>query len=444
MPNFKTNLVIENIERIIIATILVDKNSILTILSALEPKHFTSLENRYIYSKIIEMDKNKVKIDHLILSQIITNDTEAPFKNPGIFLKDIMKQYSTTVDLEAYIDLLISNHMVESLNEFSEKLSSLEIDDSNFSTSIWNLQNEFLKIIQNRSTSSILDMKTISENYIEKLKKIKENQSKLTGTSSGFDGIDNLTNGFQKGDLIILAARPSVGKTALALNFLLNAAQGLESDECVVMFSLEMGSNQLMQRLLSNYSEVSSSKLSTGSWNETEEFIIFSAAKEIGQLDIKIDDDSNPTILDIQSKLQKIHNDKKIKLIIIDYLQLIAGNNKIGSNRQQEVSQISRTLKSIARTYDCPLIAIAQLSRKIEERKGEDKKPILSDLRESGSIEQDADLVTFLNHDTDTVNDDIIPVNYYIAKHRNGAVGNVKLFFKKDIGKFITIKKVTN
>jgi replicative DNA helicase len=205
-----------------------------------------------------------------------------------------------------------------------------------------------------------------------------------------------------------------------------------------------MGSNQLMQRLLSNYSEVSSSKLSTGSWNETEEFIIFSAAKEIGHLDIKIDDASNPTILDIQSKLQKIHNDKKIKLIIIDYLQLIAGNNKIGANRQQEVSQISRTLKSIARTYDCPLIAIAQLSRKIEERKGEDKKPILSDLRESGSIEQDADLVTFLNHDTDNVNDDIIPVNFYIAKHRNGAVGNVKLFFKKDIGKFITIKKGPN
>jgi replicative DNA helicase len=137
MPNFKTNLAIENIERIIIATILVDKNSILTILSALEAKHFTTIEIRYIYSKIIEMDKNKVKIDHLILSQIIINDTDnVPFKNTETFIRDIMKQYSTTVDLEAYIDLLISNYMVNSLNNFAEKLSSLEIDDSNFSTSI--------------------------------------------------------------------------------------------------------------------------------------------------------------------------------------------------------------------------------------------------------------------------------------------------------------------
>ncbi len=444
MPKFKTNLIIKNIENFVIATILMDKNSILTVLSSLEPKHFTSEENCYIYSKIKEMDKNKIKIDHLILAQIILNDPDAPFKNPDVFIKDIMKQYTTTVDLDSYIDLMFSNYMIDSLNDFSEKLLLLEIDDSNFSNLIWNIQNEFLQIVQNRSTSSILDMKTISENYIEKLKQIRGNKNKLTGTSSGFFEIDNITNGFQNGDLIILAARPSIGKTALALNFLLNASKELEPNETTVMFSLEMGSNQLMQRLLSNYSEIPSSKLANGTWNEAEEFIMYSAAKEIGELNIKIDDDSNPTILDIQSRLQKIHNDKKIKLIIVDYLQLIAGSSKIGSNRQQEVSQISRTLKSIARTYDCPLIAIAQLSRKIEERKGEDKKPMLSDLRESGSIEQDADLVTFLNHDVDNVSDDIIPVNFYIAKHRNGAVGNVKLLFKKDIGKFVSIKNRSN
>ncbi len=305
-----------------------------------------------------------------------------------------------------------------------------------------------MQLVKSKNTSDFFTSDEIAQQYHDKLVTIRSNRGTLTGTASGYHSIDKFTNGFQNGDLIILAARPSIGKTALALNMILNAAKECRGDECVVMFSLEMGAEQLYQRLVSCESGIPSTTLRDGSWNENDEYVIYQAIQNIARLPIYVDDSSNISIMEIQSKLKQLQsNKKKIKLIIVDYLQLVQGSTKAGTNRQQEVSQISRFLKSIARDIDSPLIAIAQLSRKIEERKGSDKKPMLSDLRESGAIEQDADLVTFLNYERDEVDNDKstdktktylqnVLVDFIIAKHRNGATGEVQLFFDKTIGKY--------
>lgn len=301
--------------------------------------------------------------------------------------------------------------------------------------------------MNSKTSSSLLTTAEITKDFSARLDNIKLHHNKLTGTTSGFHAIDEFTNGFQPGDLIILAARPSIGKTALALNMLVAAAKQCSENECVVFFSLEMGAHQLMERMVSAETSISSTHFKRGTWMDEDDFLIKECTTKFNKLPLLIDESSNISILEIQTKLKQIANTKKVKLVVIDYLQLVQGSQKAGINRQQEVSQISRTLKSIARDVDTPIIAIAQLSRKIEERKGLDKKPILSDLRESGSIEQDADIVSFLNYERDEYDNNnsetsvkqynnIVVVDFIIAKNRNGSTGEVKLLFEKQYGKY--------
>lgn len=316
----------------------------------------------------------------------------------------------------------------------------------------------FLDITNSNKTKDVETLSEIMIEYHKKLESMKGRIETLTGTTSGYYELDKITNGFQPEDLIILAARPGIGKTAIALNFLLNAAKEFaewnlkkdhtEKEKMVLMFSMEMGNNQISERLVSIQSGVDISVNKRGNWNETQWLSNIDAISSLSAYPIYIDDSSNLSIIDIQSKLKQLSINKEVKLIVIDYLQLLKGPNTKSQqvNRQQEVASISRTLKSIARQYNVPIIAISQLSRKIEERKGEYRRPILSDLRESGAIEQDADIVSFLNYKveedaynkSDKKNSDVV-VEYIIAKHRNGATDSVDLLFKKSIGKYIPI-----
>lgn len=262
----------------------------------------------------------------------------------------------------------------------------------------------------------------------------------ITGIESGFTDLDKMTAGFQKNDLIIVAARPSVGKTAFALNIAQNV--GVRAKETVAIFSLEMSAAQLVQRMICAEAQIDASRMRTGKFEGDDWERMAMAVGLLSEADIHIDDTPGITVNEIRAKCRRLKKEGKLGMIVIDYLQLIQGRGRSGANRQEEVSQISRTLKQIARELEVPVIALSQLSRGVEQR--QDKRPMMSDLRESGAIEQDADIVAFLYrddyYDKETEKKNIIEI--IIAKQRNGPVGTVELVFMKNFNKFVNHDRV--
>ncbi len=300
-------------------------------------------------------------------------------------------------------------------------------------------ERNILQITRSRKATEFKSSKEVISNVIQELTKLRSFSDHVTGIKTGYD-LDRMTNGFQRGDLIILAARPAMGKTAFALNLAMRAAQF--NSGAIAIFSLEMPAEALMKRIMSAHSEVESFKLRSGNMSDEDFNKINEAAGDLSGAKLFIDDSSNIKIAEIYSKCRKLKSEHGLDMVVIDYLQLISGSSRSGGdNRQQEISEISRSLKGLAREMECPVIALSQLSRAVEQRPN--KHPMLSDLRESGSIEQDADIVMFLyredyyNKDK-TEEEQNLPerTEVNIAKHRNGATGNVDLAFSKAISAF--------
>lgn len=296
-----------------------------------------------------------------------------------------------------------------------------------------------MKVSRQGSSSGFVAVKSILMDVFEKVEYLYANKGNPTGIKSGFNDLDKMTSGFQKSDLIIVAARPSVGKTAFALNIAQNV--GIRTDETVAIFSLEMGATQLVQRMLCAEANVDAGRMRTGYLESDDWNKLTMAISMLSNSNIYIDDSSSLTVADIQAKCRRLKAEQgNLGMILIDYLQLIQGRGK-GENRQQEVSEISRTLKQLARELDVPIIALSQLSRGVEQR--QDKRPMMSDLRESGSIEQDADIVAFLYrddyYDKESEKKNIIEI--IIAKQRNGPVGTVELAFLKNFNKFVGLDR---
>ena len=300
-------------------------------------------------------------------------------------------------------------------------------------------ERNILQITRSRKATEFKSSKEVISNVIQELTKLRSFSDHVTGIKTGYD-LDRMTNGFQRGDLIILAARPAMGKTAFALNLAMRAAQF--NSGAIAIFSLEMPAEALMKRIMSAHSEVESFKLRSGNMSDEDFNKINEAAGDLSGAKLFIDDSSNIKIAEIYSKCRKLKSEHGLDMVVIDYLQLMSGSSRSGGdNRQQEISEISRSLKGLAREMECPVIALSQLSRAVEQRPN--KHPMLSDLRESGSIEQDADIVMFLyredyyNKDK-TEEEQNLPerTEVNIAKHRNGATGNVDLAFSKAISAF--------
>lgn len=279
---------------------------------------------------------------------------------------------------------------------------------------------------------------SIGEIVVDTINTISENSRRkggLTGLSTGFRRLDKITNGLQQSDLILVAARPSMGKTAFTLNIAQHAA--VKDHKSVAFFSLEMSKEQLVARILSSLSGVNSQKLKTGQLQGQEWEQLIMATQALSEATLYIDDTPGLTVQNMRSKLRRLKSDKGLDLVVVDYIQLMQGRNSQGSdNRQQEISEISRNLKLIARELDVPILALSQLSRSVESR--QDKRPVLSDLRESGSLEQDADIVMFLYrenyYDPETEKGDVSEV--IIRKHRNGELGNIELIFQGEFARF--------
>ena len=300
-------------------------------------------------------------------------------------------------------------------------------------------ERNILQITRSRKATEFKSSKEVISNVIQELTKLRSFSDHVTGIKTGYD-LDRMTNGFQRGDLIILAARPAMGKTAFALNLAMRAAQF--NSGAIAIFSLEMPAEALMKRIMSAHSEVESFKLRSGNMSDEDFNKINEAAGDLSGAKLFIDDSSNIKIAEIYSKCRKLKSEHGLDMVVIDYLQLISGSSRSGGdNRQQEISEISRSLKGLAREMECPVIALSQLSRAVEQRPN--KHPMLSDLRESGSIEQDADIVMFLYREDyynkdNTEEEQNLPerTEVNIAKHRNGATGNVDLAFSKAISAF--------
>ena len=341
-----------------------------------------------------------------------------------------------------YIDIIKERYHLRRLIETAEQIAEEGFDTgSSLDEVLDHAEKEILEVTRSRRASEFQSSKEVVSRVIKELVALRESDNHITGVRTGYQDLDRMTNGFQRGDLIILAARPAMGKTALALN--LGMYTALRNPGAVAFFSLEMPADSLMKRLLSAKSQVEGNKLRGGNITDEELNRLNEAGNELGAAKIFIDDSASIKVSQIFSKCRKLMSEHGLSLIVIDYLQLISGSGRnSGDNRQQEVSEISRNLKILAKEMNCPVIALSQLSRSVEQRN--DKQPMLSDLRESGAIEQDADIVMFLyredyykkpgeQEERADVNE-VVDLN--LAKHRNGSVGHISLVFNKSISAF--------
>lgn len=352
----------------------------------------------------------------------------------------------TSANVGYYIEIVKNKADARRLIETAEKIAAEGFDTSNeLDVLLDEAERQILHVTRNRRVNDFKNSTMVVENVMSELSELQKSKDGITGVKTGYRRLDQITNGFQRGDLIILAARPSVGKTAFALNVGLRTSKSntTTSNGAVAIFSLEMPAEQLMKRMLSAQSEVEGNKLRNGQLNNDELNKLYEAATRLSKCKLFIDDSSSIKMAEIISKCRKLKSEHGLDLVIIDYLQLIEGSGKRSSDsRQQEVSEISRSLKMMARELEVPVIALSQLSRSVEQRAG-DKRPMLSDLRESGAIEQDADIVMFLYredyHNTNTEErerEDEVQVEVSLQKHRNGATGTFELSFKKSVNAF--------
>ena len=427
-------------EKIILSTLLVSSEAIEITLQKIKIETFYFKNHQEIYKAIIFLYENKISIDILTLTTFF-QDQGLLEQIGGIeILTDLINQIPNLVYLEEYIKLMQDKFLRRLLIKLGYKIiSSGYVTNIPLENIILELEEQFFNLNNSLHTSNSLSNTELFSNILVELKQ-KSLEPMLPGLTSGFYDLDSITQGFQKSDLIIIAGRPSMGKTALCLNIALNV---IKKYECpILFFSLEMSKEQVIYRILANEIEISNTRLKTGQIYENDWAQINQTVKKLSALPLFINDMTNLSVQEIRAKVQKIvFEQKNIGLIIIDYLQLMQNSKMQSDNRVQELSQITRGLKSIAREFQVPLITLSQLSRSVENRIN--KRPILSDLRESGSIEQDADLVLMLYRDSyyNSTVSEIDLTELIIAKHRNGPIGTVNLSFEEKHTKFKNYEK---
>lgn len=412
----------------------------------LQAEDFYLDKHRKIYRTINDLNDEKKPVD---VTSIITrlNDTHILSAVGGAeYITELADFPFSTHNIEFYIDTIKQKALLRKLIDVcNETIDESQNNSADYKDVLSKAEANVLSITRHEDRSdNLIDSHKAIANVMEQIKML-QNQQGMTGVPSGYKLLDNYTNGFQKGDLVILAARPSVGKTAFALNMALNTATDYKKS--VAIFSLEMPTMQLAMRMLSASSQVDGTSINRGkNLTDNDYAKINNAAKKIADANIFFDDSPTIKVSEIAAKCRKLKEENKLDIVIIDYLQLIAPSHRSDS-RQQEVSEISRSLKAMAKELNVPVIALSQLSRLVEQRRG-DNKPMLSDLRESGSIEQDADIVLFLyrpgsavsNENTEEQeeqpNDAYFNVRVIIAKHRNGQIGDVDVFFQPNLNRF--------
>lgn len=428
-------------EQTILGAMILSRNAVDVALQNLSSDYFYSREHQLIFSAIEYLVSNQMAVDVSTLTAYLVEKNQLDSVGGVEYLTSISQAVYTSANIEYYVRIVSEKALGRRLIDVSEKLAAKGYEDNeNVIDLVQEAERKILEVTSFQRLSDFKKSQDVALEVRQQIYDIRNRKDGFTGMKTGYTGIDQLTNGLQKGDLIILAARPSVGKTAFALNI----AQSVSNlnDMPVAIFSLEMGADQLMKRMLSAAGRIDGSKLRDGKLSQEEELKLGMAIELLSKNEIYIDDTPSLKVVEIASKTRKLKREKGLGLIVIDYLQLISGPDNSRESRQLEVSEISRSLKGLARELEVPIIALSQLSREVEKR--EQNRPRMSDLRESGAIEQDADIVAFLYredyHGKGNVQDpgqDTVEIEVIFAKHRNGATGTVKLNFEKNHNKFL-------
>ncbi|NLC94893.1 MAG: replicative DNA helicase [Bacilli bacterium] len=428
-------------EQSLLGSVFLDNQVMTEIADKVYPEYFYQIRHQILFRVFLELYEESKPID------ITTVSTKLKDKNQYLevggleYLIELSELVPTTANVHTYVDIVrekaIARRLIETANIIAQNAirSDMSLDEL-----LDDAEKKIMLVARERSASDFKEIRDVVNDVFAKIKAQQERSTELTGLQTGFSALDRLTLGLQKEDLIILAARPGMGKTAFVLNIAKNVAR-LNNDPGIAIFSLEMSAEQLVHRLLTSEAQIEGQSLRKGRLTPEQINYLLLASDRLARYHIYIDDTPGIKVSELRAKCRKLIQTKnnRLGLIIIDYLQLLSGSEKWTGNRVQEVSEISRVLKEIAREFKVPVLACAQLSRQVEQR--EDKRPIMADLRESGSIEQDADIVAFLYRD-DYYNENSNrkgQVDVIFAKHRHGPTGTVTLFFNREFSAFSDI-----
>jgi replicative DNA helicase len=427
-------------EASLLGALLIDSDAIVKIADNVAAEDFYEPRHQKIYEAINQLYEGHQSIDVLTLSDQLKNNSLLDSVGGASYLTELTNFVPTAAHVEQYADIVSQKALRRRLINASKEITGLGYDESKeLRELIEEAETRLFEVSQTHVKQSVISLETILAESFDRLDDLHKDKNKIRGVPTGFKDLDSTLAGFQKSDLVILAARPSMGKTALALNFAHNIA--VQSNQPVLIFSLEMSKEQLVDRLLSMESGVDAWALRTGNLTDADFEKIGQAMGTLSEAQIFIDDTPGITVSDLRTKARREAHQRPLGLIIVDYLQLMSGGRRFGgeSNRVQEISEISRGLKGVARELNVPVLALSQLSRSVESRSPQ--IPQLADLRESGSIEQDADVVAFIyreeyyNPDTDRKR----LTDVFIKKHRNGPTGGVELYFDNEKQRFRSV-----
>ena len=426
-------------EKNVLGCAIMSKQALEKVCNTLTEDMFYDKNNAVIFKAVSDLQKDNKVIDAVTLKNEIEKSTPISEIGGVPYLGEVIQSVVSASNVDAYIDIVKDKALRRNLIKACENIENVaRKEEFGTADAIDAAEKQIFSITKQRKAGDFKLASDVVQDAVKKLEDLSKNGSDVTGIATGFVDFDKLTGGLQPNQLIIIAARPAMGKTAFALNLAVHAA--LSSGKSVGLFNLEMSADQLMTRMFAAEGAIEANKLRTGQLNNDDWKKVNEAASVLSSAPIYFEDATNITISEIRAKCRRLAEQHNLGLVIIDYLQLISGGPGYGSNRQQEVSDISRSLKTMAMELEIPVIALAQLSRQVEGR--EDKRPMLSDLRESGSIEQDADIVSFLYRDdyynkkTETENSSISLSELIVAKHRQGSTANIKLVFERNISKF--------
>ena len=396
--------------------------------------------NKKIFLALKSLYDSNTPIDMTTITNELRNKGYLEEIGGVIYLTEVLNSESTAANINYYLKIISDDSLLRRLIEVSNEVNQMGYDTTqNVSDTLDEAERKILSIVKDKRSTEFKNIKDVVYNVQKNLQTLAETKGDITGIATGWTDFDKMTSGLHENQFIIIGARPAMGKTAFALNLATNVAT--LSNKSVAVFNLEMGAEQLANRMLSSLGQIEGYKFMSGKLNNQDYVKFNEALSQLEDTNIFIDDTPGITIGEIRSKCRRLKTSSSgLDLVIIDYLQLVSGGKNYGANRQQEVSDISRSLKMLAMELEIPIVALCQLSRSVEAR--EDKRPLMSDLRESGSIEQDADIVAFLYRDdyynkaARTDNNTSIS-ELIIGKHRNGSNGTINLLFKRDTSTFL-------
>lgn len=430
-------------EKSLLGAVMLSNDVLPDILTILRPRDFYEKRHEIIFQAIVNLYDQHKPVDLLTLTSELKSTKQLKEIGGATYLTELTNFVPTASHAKAYAEIVekasVRRRLIKAGTEITNKAYE---DDANVDNLIGAAEKQLFEVSDKIVKSDYVPMEELLADAFDRIEELHKNKGALRGLKTGFRDLDKKTAGFQKGDLVIIGARPAMGKTTFAQNLAYNIAS--INKKGVLFFSMEMAANEIIDRMISDVSGVDNWKMRTGNLSDEEFQRIGDALGEMDEIPIYIDDTSSMTILELRNKARRALHDHDIGIVIVDYLQLIQGSDRYKGNRVQEVTEISRGLKILARELEIPVIALAQLSRSVTGR--DDPRPVLSDLRESGSIEQDADLVMFLHRpDYYKQNDDNYEETHItellVAKHRHGAVGKIELYFHPELLRFMSLDK---